>query len=145
MHEPEIPEDVQALLRERIGSYEELEILLLLAREPAAAFTADSVGQRVRVPGPAAAGALDRLCAAGLATGCAGSGSGSEQTGSAFRYQPRGDLDRAVELLVREARDNPLAIIKLMSANAIERIRMSAVQMFADAFVLGKDRDKKDG
>jgi hypothetical protein len=38
---------------------------------------------------------------------------------------------------------NPARVLRLLSANAIERVRTSAVHAFADAFVLRKqDRDR---
>jgi DNA-binding MarR family transcriptional regulator len=134
--EPEIPEDVRALLRTCVTSYEELEVLLLLAREPGDAVTAAAVADRVRTPVSAVAAALGTLVDAGLVE--AGPG------GDTFRYQPRAELGAAVARLLEEARENPVAIIRAMSANAIERIRMSAVNMFADAFVLGRDGSKRD-
>lgn len=135
--EPEIPEDVRALLRTCVGSYEELEVLLLLAREPGDPVTAPAVADRVRAPVPVVVAALGTLVDAGLVE--------ADPDGATFRYRPRADLGAAVAQLVEEARENPVAIIRVMSANAIERIRMSAVNMFADAFVLGRDSSKRDG
>lgn len=134
---PEIPEDVRALLRTCVGSYEELEVLLLLAREPGDAVTAAAVADRVRAPVPVVAAALGTLVGAGLVE--------AGPDGATFRYLPSTDLGAAVAQLVEEARENPVAIIRVMSANAIERIRMSAVDMFADAFVLGRDSSTRDG
>lgn len=139
MDEREVPEDVRSLLLHGISSYEELEILLLLARDPAATVTADSAAAGVRTNGSVAAGALARLHAAGLVERDSG------VRPATFRYLPGGPHGQAVEALVHETRDNPLGIIKLMSANAIERIRMSALHVFADAFVLGKDPGKLPG
>ena len=135
--EPEIPEDVRALLRACVGSYEELEVLLLLAREPGDCVTASAVADRVRAPVPVVAAALGTLVDAGLVE--------AGPDGATFRYLPSTGLGAAVTRLVEEARENPVAIIRVMSANAIERIRMSAVNMFAEAFVLGRDSSRRDG
>lgn len=129
--EPGIPEDVRALLRTCVSSYEELEVLLLLAREPDEHVTAAAVADRVRVPVPAVVAALDTLVDAGLLE--------ADRAAGTFGYRPRADRAAAVARLLEEARENPVAIIRVMSTNAIERIRLSAVNMFADAFVLGRD------
>ncbi|HVL85763.1 MAG TPA: hypothetical protein VM367_15970 [Pseudonocardia sp.] len=134
-----IPEEVRHLLRDRVSSYEELEILLLLAREPGIGRTPEVVGELARVPALAAAAALERLRGTGLIEQSPGDGE------LAYRYRPDGPFSDTVDLLVRESHENPVEIIKLMSANAIERIRMSALVVFADAFVLRSDTDRRDG
>jgi len=51
---------------------------------------------------------------------------------------PRGEtLARLVEVY----EEQPIEIIKLMSTNAIERVRTAALRAFADAFVLHKGKD----
>ena len=97
------------------------------------------VGELARVPALAAAAALERLRGTGLIEQSPGDGE------LAYRYRPDGPFSDTVDLLVRESHENPVEIIKLMSANAIERIRMSALVVFADAFVLRSDTDRRDG
>jgi DNA-binding MarR family transcriptional regulator len=140
MDEPEIPGDVQALLRDRIDSYEELEILLLLAGEPAVTFTAEATGERLNIAVPRAANALHRLRAGGLAESSRG------EAGTLYRYSPRNlRLASSVELLVREYRDNRLGIVKVLTANAITRMRTATLRAFADAFVLNREKEGEDG
>ena len=58
--------------------------------------------------------------------------------GRASFPSPRGEtLARLVEVY----EEQPIEIIKLMSANAIERVRTAALRAFADAFVLHKGKD----
>ena len=44
--------------------------------------------------------------------------------------------------LERAYRDEPIQIMQLMSTNAIDRLRTSTIRAFADAFVVGKDRNR---
>jgi hypothetical protein len=61
-----------------------------------------------------------------------------------FRYgHERTDVDATVGALVRAYDQNRLEIVKLMNANAIQRLRNAALKTFADAFILGGK--KKDG
>lgn len=132
--------EVQTLLRECIDSHEDIELLLLLAREPAASFTAQSVSERLKMSVSLAESVLKRLCGKGLAQSSPG------EPGVAYRYAPRdAKRSQSVELFMREYRDNWLGIVQLISANAIERMRTETLQAFAAAFLLGRDKDKKDG
>jgi hypothetical protein len=85
-----------------------------------------------------AAEALDRLCRGDLLA--------VRTDGDAvlFMYSPSDvGLDGAVTDLAQAYNENRLEVIKLMSANVIERVRTSAMRAFADAFLLGGK--KKDG
>lgn len=131
----DLPEDVRALLHEHIESYEQLEILLLLHRERYENWTPQGVTTRLRLPAELIRSALTGLKASGLV----------EATGAdpaRFAYRPASSgLDAAVGRLAREYSERPISIIKLMSANAIERLRSAALHTFADAFVLKKDKN----
>jgi hypothetical protein len=60
-----------------------------------------------------------------------------------YCYSPQDPkLHEAVVGLAREYREQPIAIIKLLSTNAIERVRTAALRTFADAFVIGKDKNR---
>lgn len=124
------------LLREHVETYEQLEALLLLQRDPKRTWSADAAGAALKISPEAAADALDHLSGRGLLA-IAPSGSGR-----LFRYAPtRAHTDEAVERLAREYDQNRLEIIKLMSAYAIERLRTAAIRAFAGAFVLGRKED----
>jgi hypothetical protein len=51
------------------------------------------------------------------------------------------ELEATVARLAGVYAARPIAIIRLMTANAIERVRTAALRTFADAFVLRKDKD----
>jgi hypothetical protein len=137
MAENELPESVQALLRECIGSYEELEILLLLHQECEPAACIDALASRLRLRPPLVRAALESL------QNCALVGKLHTETEPEYRYLPQSSkLDEAVKLLAREYRERPISIIRILNANAIERVRTAALRIFADAFILDKDKHR---
>lgn len=139
----DLPEDVRRLLHEHIDSYEQLEVLLLLRRERYEAWTTDALATRLHVAEALIAPALSTLKAAGLVTADANGDSAGQPSRYAYRPASSG-LDATVGILDREYAERPISIIKLMSANSIERVRTAALHTFADAFVLNKNSSKKD-
>jgi len=130
----DLPEDVRALLKEHIESYEQLETLLLLRRERYEQWTAEGLAARLRVRAELIESALGGLKASGLVEV-------TRTLPSCFAYRPASSgLDAAAGRLEREYVERPILIIQLMSANAIERLRTAALHTFADAFVLKKGK-----
>jgi hypothetical protein len=131
---------VLALLRERVESFEQLEVLLLVRRRRDTSWTADGVATQLRIDPRVAEESLDQLCRSNLVDVTVG--------GQAlhFRYDPgNAELEAAVDDLARAYADDTLAVMKTMNANAVERVRTSAMRTFANAFVLGEKDKKKDG
>lgn len=134
----EIPEDVRSFLLEHIASYAQLEVLTLLQKQPARSFTPEVAALEANIPESAAETALEELHESGVLDVTARDGRDE------FRYRPREPgMDRTVERLLVAFKENPIAIVKLMNATAMERVRTSAMRAFANAFVLG--RKKRDG
>jgi hypothetical protein len=129
-----IPKDVLELLRERVGSLEQLEALLLLHREPAHAWSLPEIAEKLSLPAGMLEAELDALVHAGLAA----------RAQERWTYAPR---DAASGMIVaRLAALYPvrrLEVLRLLSDLAVQRIRGSAARAFADSFVIG--RRKKDG
>ena len=138
MDEAGIDPELQRFLFEQIDSYEQLESLLYLGREPSDEHTADEVARAVKMPAAAVSAALQVLHERGFL-----SKSGASPN-PAFGYAPReARLRDATQKLVRAYRTNPLDIIRIMSANSVARVRTSALHAFTDAFLLRKR--SKDG
>ena len=138
-----LPEEVRALLRERVESYEELEILLALERLRGTGRTADELSTAVHVQVPLIERALRSLEAHGLIERRIEPVAGdARKPEPRYRYAPAGpELDRAVQALAKAYTEQPIPIIKLMSENAIQRMRTGAARAFADAFILRKDKN----
>lgn len=138
-----LPDDVRALLRERIESYEELETLLALERVRGIGKTADELSSAVHVQIALIERALRSLEARGLIERRVEPAAGGvPRRAPDYRYAPAGpELDRAVQALAKAYAEQPIPIIKLMSENAIQRLRTGAARAFADAFILRKDKN----
>lgn len=120
-------EDVQHLLREHVESIDQLEVLALLCREAPRAWSADAVAARVRLPAPAVRAALQHLCSSGLLTVAA-------LDTAEFSYRPvsaelRERTERLVQLYVTER----AAVMRVLSSNAIARLRAGALSAFGSA------------
>ena len=131
-----VSRDVQALLAQ-VESYEHLAILLLAHRGPLRQWSEAELATTLKIPAQLVRCALSGLVAAGLLIG------NSESDSPRYRYGASGMTDEAVGQLAQEFSQNPARVMRVLSANAIERLRASALHTFADAFVLKKrDRDR---
>lgn len=134
MTAPEVPAAVRDLIREQVHSYEELEALLFLHARPGEDCPPEAVAAALRVPADVAAAALGELAARGLARAAAAGG-------GAYRFGPATPaLGAAVAALAAAYGEQRLAVIRLMSNNAIERLRTGATRAFADSFLIGRKR-----
>jgi hypothetical protein len=130
-----IPADLPAFVRAHLETYEQLRVLELLGHEPASSSTEDQISDRLNLTPTLARAALDSLCRSCLVEARLENGM------TRFAYAPASlHLDHSVKKLFEAYKLQPVEIIKLMSANAIERVRTAALHAFADAFVLGKDK-----
>jgi len=130
-------EFLQAFLHDSISSYEELEALLLLARERDRSWTDGELAEALNVQVDAITPALDALSAVeGLLEV-------DDQTGSRHcRYAPKSKILRqVVEELAIAYVEQRLAIVRIMSANALDRVRGAAMLRLANAFRI--ERPKK--
>jgi hypothetical protein len=135
----ELPVALCEFVHEHIETLEELEVLVLLAREPDRALTAADAEQKIGFPSSSFSAALQRLCRSEL---CDVHGEVSERGYVLTRRHPL-LRSRAVELAQLYDTER-FAIIKLVADAALARIRGSMGKAFADAFVLGK-KGKRDG
>ena len=131
-----VGDDVRALLRDYIDSFECLEVLLLLRRE-GAAWTAEELSARLNIRAPLLADALASLVRARLVNIT------DQKSPVPYTYAREHPVqDAVVGSLDRAYREEPIAIMQLMSMNAIERLRTSTIRAFADAFVVRKDKNR---
>lgn len=135
-----LPEDpspnLREFLREFVSSYEELEVLLLLARE-ARPWSAAELAEALSARDDVIAAAADSLVETGRLVETVTVGG---QRRFAFAPQSAELRGRVIEL-DRAYAERRLAIVQIMSANAVERMRGAAIRRFADSFRL--ERPKK--
>jgi hypothetical protein len=127
-------DDLRAFLRDNVSSFEELETLLFFARAPRRRWKVRDVSVSLRLTDELTRDALNAL----PGTLIARDSSGTETT---YFYAPARDLELLVERLRSAYEEQRLAVVQIMTANAMERMRSSAARRLADAFRL--DRSKK--
>jgi hypothetical protein len=136
MNADRIPEAAEALLRECVYTFEELEILLLLHGDRERRWEIQDVAGGVRLSEGDAAAVCSALLARDLIT--------EHRTGPRVAYAfggSRPGIDEAMAALARVAADSRLTIIRIMNANAVDRLRTKAARAFSDAFLM---RTRKD-
>jgi hypothetical protein len=137
MSDTDIPAAARWLLRESVHTFEQLEALVLLSGARGNAWSESAAAEALKVPVEAAREALLELASRGLAAS-------AHEEAPRYRYSPgTTELDAAVGELVRAYHDNRLGVVKLMTDNAIHRMRTGAIRAFSDAFLIG--RKKRDG
>jgi hypothetical protein len=122
----ELPEDLRRLLESHLDSYESLVVVMLMQENRGREWTADALvcalPQTEQI-----AEALNSLQAAGFIRAT------SAHSGQHYVYAPTTPaLDAAVASLVQVYREQPTAVIKFMSANAVRRLRKGALRAFAE-------------
>jgi hypothetical protein len=128
--------EVRSFLRGKIASFEQLEALLLLWRRPGEAFSPGSVAEALRIADVVALEALEHLRGENLLDVRVSA------EGMTFLYGPGSHaLTRLVDQVAEAWDRNRLAVMNLMSSNAILRVRTHALRTFADAFLVGKKKD----
>jgi hypothetical protein len=137
--DPSLSADVTALLRDRIRTFEALEVLLLVRQRPDQAWTPALLSERMRIPVGAAADALDELCRSNLLDVRVG------RDELVFRYNPgTHSLDASVARLAEAYDQARVEVVRFLGTVSAAHERTRAIRSFADAFLLGR-RKKKDG
>jgi len=135
----DVDEEVREFLRANVRSYEQLEILLALRHAPRD-WTLAELTRELHLSDTAAAYAIEALQRSGLIEARSAAGGGVRT----FSYTATGNTPaRVLDLVANDLRDRPATLLRVMSAQAVERVRTGAARAFADAFVLRKD--KPDG
>ena len=129
-----MPENVSPELRrfinEHIGSIAQLELLLLLASDPAKTIDADEASRVFYVTVDAARALLETMAADGLLA--------AEPAGK-YRFAPRqAEWSRLVEALAETYRERRPTVIEVIYTGPAD-----ALQSFADAFRIRKDSQDK--
>jgi len=125
-----LPEGVRRLIAERIDSVEQLEVLLLLWRNPECAWTPEAVARELRIEPGSAEKRLTDL-ERGDFLQC------RDRARRQFQYAPISpERDALVRALADGYAERRVTVINLIFSKPVDRIRT-----FADAFRLWKDED----
>jgi predicted ArsR family transcriptional regulator len=135
MELPELPAEVETLLRERVESYEELHLLLLLFNERRD-WSAEAAASQLKLPPQPTTAGLEALARHGLARRAEVA---TDSPQPSYHYAS-GVHDDAAAALAEAHRNYPLAVIRSMASLSIDRIRAGAIKAFADAFLFRKGK-----
>jgi hypothetical protein len=128
---PESPslDQLRWFLFEHVEDLEELEILACLrARSQGATLTV--IANEIRFPLPTVLPVLERLVARGIVSCTA-------LEPAEYRFEaPDAETRQQFERVFEVYRADPSAVMKLMTSNAIDRVRTAAMRTFADGFRL---------
>lgn len=105
----------------------QLELLLLLHRDPAATWTADGVAAEMRYPSTWSADQLQRFARAGLFV---------EAGGGGFRYRASNDRAGIIDELAELYRRRRTSLTSLIFTRAADE-----VQLLSDAFRIRRDKE----
>jgi hypothetical protein len=126
-----ITEEVRKFISEHIASIEQLEVLLLLYRNPGREWSAANVAEALYTNVDSVERRLAALCSSGLLV-C------HDETNPLYRYRPeQPGLDRTVRDLATAYSERRVSIINLVFAKPLDHIRS-----FADAFKIKKKDDE---
>lgn len=130
-------EQLREFLRDHVSSFEQLQALLLLAKDARRAWSPEEVAASTGVPLEQMENALDELAQSGHLLAAS-----SQGRTRLYSYAPVGSsTPELVSQLARAYEEQLLAIVRMMSDNALERVRSTAARRLAEAFRL--DREKK--
>lgn len=122
MSRADLPQNVYAFLLEHIDSLEQLEVLLLMRKDPRS-WSAAEIARELRIMPDSAGNRMSNLALRGIVT---------EDGTSRYRYSPRSpELDRDVAGLATAYAERRVTVINLIATKHLERIKS-----FADAFKL---------
>ncbi|MEX2176696.1 MAG: hypothetical protein WD872_20180 [Pirellulaceae bacterium] len=123
----DLPADLRSFVSEHIHSIAQLELLLLLAGEPAKTVSAEDAARVFYLPPDAARGFFESMRATGLL---------SLEPDGGYRFAPRhAEWVPLVNSLAGFYRERRLSITHLIYSGPTDK-----VQSFADAFRLKKDK-----
>jgi hypothetical protein len=131
--DPPIPIDVAEFLRDQIQTYEQLEIVVRIGRDPAAEHLISFLIEDLKMDSRAGAAIVDQLSGAGLLMII------RDTAGDRVRCQ--GSAATPVARLAEVYESDRIGLMSQMTQNALERVRTSALRTFSSAFVLGRKRD----
>jgi predicted DNA-binding transcriptional regulator len=117
---PPLPEEVRQLLENDVRSYEDLAVLALLHRSAGARATIEDIAREVHLSADVAESAVERLLERGLVVRADGAAAAQEDAARAA----------AIGALLRAYEEQPLDVLEVLNASAIDRVRELARRTF---------------
>jgi hypothetical protein len=125
-----IPTHIRHFLRDHIRSVVQLELLLMMHKEPERAWKIDEAGEQLYIPGSFAGPLLESLRAAGLVAV-------TDENGPRYRFAPQAaHLGPLVDELAAVYQERPVSTIHAIYTGPADNL-----QQFADAFRIRKKEE----
>lgn len=132
MSDAAAPANLQRFIDDCVRTYEQLEALLWFFSHQNESVSVASLALTLGIAEPALQEAVEGLAASGLLAHLAGSL-------DLIRYEPASlDLRANVALLAALHEQDRFEVVRIVAENSMLRLRKSALQTFADCFVLRK-------
>jgi Mn-dependent DtxR family transcriptional regulator len=131
-----LPPGVDELLKDRISSFEKLELIVALHDAPRTTLSVDDLSRMLTLPRETVREVAIELRSASLVE--------LTSRGEVQLLPPTTREHAAVVELVRLYREDRFTVVTAMGEIAVNRLRNMTARAFADAFVIRKKR-KKDG
>jgi hypothetical protein len=126
-------------IRNHVESYEQLEILIRLRAQPDRRWAHHSISSASGIDETLAEESLRFLCEQGLLRAEVGTHA------LLFRYEPQSsELDALAGRLEEAYGTERLAVMRLMTANSIERLRTKALEKLSDSLSLARTKSGED-
>ena len=134
MSETAISAELREFMLAHVRTYEQLEALVLLATHADQAWTAQSLGEALKIPLDRAEEALQALASGRVLRA-------AEASPLAYHLSDP-EVQRLVRALGQTYERNRLLVMQVMNENALERMRTDALRAFSNAFVIrGRNKD----
>ena len=134
MADTSISAELRGFLTDHVRTYEQLEILLLMATDADRSWTARSMSEALKIPYDLAVESLQALAEKSVLQA-------SPTSEIVFRISSA-EAQRHIRSLAEVYSENRLPVMQLLNENALRRMRTDAVRAFSSAFLI---RGKKDG
>lgn len=127
----EIDDAVFALLRERVDTFEKLELVMTMGRSPYTSWTLEALESALRVPRAELVPAIDQLRAAGVLR---------RVPGATYQllYNPIAEIAPACTRLCRAYDRERTGVTRLLREIEVARATRSSADAFANAFRIRK-------
>ena len=124
MLDPEISEDVRALIQRHLGTMDHIELLTVLRAQRETSVSLAQLTEKVRKPEKVIEPCLRALVSGSLV---------AQLSDGTYRYSAPEETDRTAESVIKLYNERPVTLVRLLYE------RPTAVNTFADAFKLRKD------
>ena len=119
--DPISEDDVRAFLFAHVATYDELALLLCLLRRPESELQPSEVASELGIGVDVCQSALEKFCASRLAA----------RNGNRYKYSPTDEaLSQGVVAVDRLYQLSPVVVIRMMSENAVRRVRSTVIRAF---------------